>query len=151
MAETDKTKSILAERLAWIRGEKGRDLQDVAKETGITAASLTSYENGSAVPGLAKLVVLADLYDTTCDYLLGRTRQIDKSPKFYLKFSEVPEDQATYRDVEAANRYLIHGAPIMGFVIYGDVANRYQIPVYRKSDTKPKKAQEGGAVTCQSN
>lgn len=151
MGEVDKTKSILAERLAWIRAENKRDLQEVAKETGITASSLTSYENGSAIPGLAKLVVLADFYDTTCDFLLGRTRQLAKTPTYYLKFSEIPEDQATYRDIDTANRYLNHGAPIVAFVIYGDVANRYLIPVYRKSDTKSKKAQEGGNSTCQSN
>lgn len=39
----------------------------------ITQPSYIRYENGSAEPTLEKLVKIADFFDVSIDYLLGRT------------------------------------------------------------------------------
>ena len=44
----------------------------VANILGISQPSYIRYENGSAEPTLENLVKLADLFDVSVDYLLGR-------------------------------------------------------------------------------
>lgn len=45
----------------------------VAEKLGISQPSYIRYEFGSAEPSLQNLVKLADLFDVSADYLLGRT------------------------------------------------------------------------------
>lgn len=47
--------------------------RQVAEHLGISQPSYIRYENGSAQPTLENLVKLADLFDVSVDYLLGRT------------------------------------------------------------------------------
>jgi len=46
--------------------------RDVAKHLGITQPSYIRYEKGDAEPSLFNLVKLADLFDVSVDFLLGR-------------------------------------------------------------------------------
>lgn len=46
---------------------------EIAQYLGISQPSYIRYENGSAEPNYDNLVKLADLFDVTTDYLLGRT------------------------------------------------------------------------------
>ncbi len=45
----------------------------VAKYLHIAQPSYIRYENGSAEPSIDTLIKLADLFDVTIDYLVGRT------------------------------------------------------------------------------
>ena len=44
----------------------------VADEAGITQQQLSAYEKGETLPSILSLVKLADLYDVSLDYLVGR-------------------------------------------------------------------------------
>lgn len=46
--------------------------RDVANHLGIAQSSYIRYENGKAEPTLENLVKIADLFDVSTDYLLGR-------------------------------------------------------------------------------
>ena len=46
--------------------------REVAQRLGISQPSYIRYENGSAEPTLENLVQIADLYDVSVDFLLGR-------------------------------------------------------------------------------
>lgn len=46
--------------------------REVAQRLGISQPSYIRYENGSAEPTLENLVKIADLYDVSVDFLLGR-------------------------------------------------------------------------------
>ena len=46
--------------------------RQVAEHLGISQPSYIRYENGSAEPSLDALAKLADLFDVSVDYLLGR-------------------------------------------------------------------------------
>lgn len=61
------------ERLGEIRRAKGMTQSDVADWFGIVTRSYRHWENGSREPSLENLVKLADLFDVTTDWLLGRT------------------------------------------------------------------------------
>ncbi len=52
-----------------------RDLRqiDVAKATGIDQKTLSNYETGKTNPDSLAVIRLADFFNVTTDYLLGRT------------------------------------------------------------------------------
>ncbi|MDF2927909.1 MAG: transcriptional regulator, family [Anaerospora sp.] len=60
-------------RLAELRGAKGLTQQQLADLTGLTRGRLNNYEQGTREPDLVTLQSLADFFDVTTDYLLGRT------------------------------------------------------------------------------
>lgn len=63
---------IFQERLAELRKLHGYTQTFVAGKLDIKQPSYLRYENGNAEPSLINLVKLADLYDVSVDYLLGR-------------------------------------------------------------------------------
>lgn len=63
----------VTERLKILR-EKNKDTQeDVAKKLGITQQVYSNYESDKCDLPLRHLVHLADMYDVSTDYILGRT------------------------------------------------------------------------------
>lgn len=60
-------------RLAELRGAKGLTQQQLADLTGLTRGRLNNYEQGTREPDLVTLQSLADFFEVTTDYLLGRT------------------------------------------------------------------------------
>lgn len=67
--EINSKLEIFRERLKELRGNSR--LQDVAKDIGISRASLGYYENGDRKPDIEILMKLADYYHVSSDYLLG--------------------------------------------------------------------------------
>ena len=63
---------IFQERLIEQRKLNGLTQRDVADRLGIAQPSYIRYENGTSEPNLENLVKLADLFDVSSDYLLGR-------------------------------------------------------------------------------
>lgn len=70
--------TIFSERLKLARKIKGLYQEDLAKQVNTTKSTISNYENGHSTPSNDMLVQLADVLNTTTDYLLGRTDQ----PKF---------------------------------------------------------------------
>lgn len=58
-----------------LRKEKGLSQKEVAAKLGISQALLSHYEKGIRECGQSFLVRIADFYDVSCDYLLGRTNE----------------------------------------------------------------------------
>lgn len=61
------------ERLRQLREERGVSQAAVGKELKVSRYTVYSYEKGKTDPTLDGLVILADYFDVTLDYLLGRT------------------------------------------------------------------------------
>lgn len=85
--------NVLGSRLRKAREKKGYSQRDVAKWLGITGSSLSNYERGDRDPDTTILVRLADLYEVTADYLLGRD-EID------IKVNIDPERVKTMSDAQ---------------------------------------------------
>ena len=51
----------------------GYTQRDMAKLLNITQPSYIRYENGTSEPSQENLIKIADLFDVSLDYLLGRT------------------------------------------------------------------------------
>mgnify|MGYP001052665019 CR=1 FL=1 len=64
-------KSIFAERLLALRLEKGIGQIQLAKELGVGKSIISCWELGSSEPTLSKLIVIAQYFGVTIDYLAG--------------------------------------------------------------------------------
>ncbi len=58
-----------------LRKERGITQKQAAQDLGISQAQLSHYEKGIRECGLAFVVQVADYYDVSCDYLLGRSAE----------------------------------------------------------------------------
>ncbi|WLR52430.1 helix-turn-helix transcriptional regulator [Bacillus tianshenii] len=64
---------MLAQRLVNLRNKHKYTQQKMAEYLGVTRPAYTAYERGSRKPDYDTLQKIADLYDVSVDYLLGRT------------------------------------------------------------------------------
>ena len=85
--------TLLAERLVKLRRKYNYTQQRLADFLGITRPAYTAYERGTRQPDYETLLKLADYYDVSIDYLLGRTdnpepSNVDKLKKIGLKEDE---------------------------------------------------------------
>lgn len=80
------TKEIFSQRLIEQREKKGVSRQTAADDLGISRASLEYYEKGLRVPDVVVLAKIADYYNVSADYLLGRSdvRSVDPSQKIHV-------------------------------------------------------------------
>ena len=65
--------SILSERILSLRKERGLKQEEVADQTGIGYRSYRRYEAGEREPNASTIIILADYFNVSADYLLGRT------------------------------------------------------------------------------
>lgn len=64
---------MLNARLISLRKSKKKTQQDIADYLGLTRPAYTAYERGNRHPDYDTLQKLADYYEVTTDYLLGRS------------------------------------------------------------------------------
>lgn len=64
---------LLSERLKECRKKKNLTQPQVACDTGISIRAYKYYESGEQAPSVKVLVTLADYFDVSIDYLVGRT------------------------------------------------------------------------------
>src|SRR5699024_11605694 len=89
-----------------LREEKGYLQKFVADKIGVRSNTLSGYENGTRSPDPEMILKLAELYDVSTDYLLGRTSNrnskteddIDEELKEHLSevivwYKNEPEDK----------------------------------------------------------
>lgn len=65
----------------------------VAKETGITTATLTSWKQGKYTPKQEKLQKIADYFGVTIDYLLGVSQEKTNSTETAPYYSLTDKDE----------------------------------------------------------
>ena len=63
------------ERLKKARQESGKKQREIADLLDMKLRGYQCYEMGETEPSLEKLIALADLFDLSIDYLVGRTDQ----------------------------------------------------------------------------
>lgn len=60
-------------RLRSVRMEKKKTQKETAEVLGMKLRSYQFYEQGVVEPNITKLIALADFFDVSLDYLMGRT------------------------------------------------------------------------------
>lgn len=64
---------ILNQRLKSLRGEKQVTQQRIADVIGVSVTNVQKFEYGTARPRLENIIKLADFFNVSLDYLVGRT------------------------------------------------------------------------------
>jgi transcriptional regulator with XRE-family HTH domain len=65
--------TLLGERLKKLRNERKITQEELGKKVNVTKVSISGYENGNRNPDTETLQKLADFFEVSTDYLLGRT------------------------------------------------------------------------------
>ena len=66
-------KANLAERLKSLRKDRGISQEILAEGLGITRTQISDLERGKTTTSIERLVALADYFDVSLDYLVGRS------------------------------------------------------------------------------
>ncbi|WP_199427066.1 helix-turn-helix domain-containing protein [Thermaerobacillus caldiproteolyticus] len=100
---------MLGDRLKKLRLEKKLTQEELGKRINVTKVSISGYENGNRTPDTETLQKLADFFNVTTDYLLGRTDNPNspknddipeelKDPELGLFFKELKEASEERRE-----------------------------------------------------
>lgn len=81
----------MIKHLKELRSEANWTQQEVADRLGISRANYSHVENNRNEPDNELLVKIADLYEVSTDYLLGKTNTKDKTG--VIKEAEITDDQ----------------------------------------------------------
>ncbi len=65
--------STFAQRMKELRKERKLKQQQLADQFSIKLRTYQGYEYGESYPEVAKLIVIADYFDVSLDYLVGRS------------------------------------------------------------------------------
>lgn len=98
---------MLSKRLIELRKQKNKTQEDIAKVIGVTRPAYTAYERGLRTPDYDILVTLADYFDVSVDYLLGRTDNPNPPSKEFNPLDEINKllkkydiDQSGFFDID---------------------------------------------------
>ena len=64
---------VFAQILTEFRENKGIYQKELASQLNVSISTISNYENGVHLPDLPTLCQIADFFDVSTDYLLGRT------------------------------------------------------------------------------
>ncbi len=73
--------TLYSDILKELRRDKGLTQADIAKHFGISQTMYSMYESGRRTMKIEMLCELADIFETSTDYILGRTARQNPYPK----------------------------------------------------------------------
>lgn len=100
------------DRLTNLRKKSKLYQVDMAKKIGVARATYGAYEQGTRQPDFETLQTIADFFEVSTDYLLGRTDNPysdgvsnDKEKSFFMSkiATEFPDIDLMFRDMESMN------------------------------------------------
>lgn len=68
----------LPERLLTLRQEQNLSQKSLVKEMGLALNTYVRYERGEREPTASVLIQMADFYDVSLDYLVGRSEKRER-------------------------------------------------------------------------
>lgn len=63
---------MIGQRIRDLRKQKRMSQTELAKSAGVSQTTVTAWENNKAEPSSSAIAQLADIFNVTTDYLLGR-------------------------------------------------------------------------------
>ncbi|MDS1004755.1 helix-turn-helix transcriptional regulator [Clostridium sporogenes] len=66
---------MFGDRLKELREEKEMTQEELGKLLNVSRQTVSGYEAGAIEPSISNLVKLADIFNVSLDYLLGRTKE----------------------------------------------------------------------------
>ena len=93
----------MVKNLKSLRTQAGISQQTLATAIGISQQSVNKYENHSIEPDIATLIAMADYFETTVDYLIGRTNESDNN----VRLSGTTNLEVRYRRLNERERMCV--------------------------------------------
>lgn len=95
---------MLSTRLKTLRSEKKLTQKQLAEKINVTHVSISGYESGNRSPDTDTLQRLADFFEVSTDYLLGRTdsptlTSQEKDEAEFQAFANNPELNVFYKEL----------------------------------------------------
>lgn len=118
------------ELLAELRKDKSMTQHDLADVLHVSVGTISNYEKSVHFPDVEKLVNLADFFNVTTDYLLGRCES-NLSPDV---FQEMVTEDKTVGDIITTLRQLPEERKRMLVQIIDDMEFRMTINRYNKKE-----------------
>lgn len=90
------------ERLKKLRKEKKLTQTELGSKINVTKVSISGYESGNRSPDTDTLQRLADFFEVSTDYLLGRTDELslhEKDEAEFQAFANDPSLQQWYKEL----------------------------------------------------
>jgi len=108
----EEFKDRFKDRLRFLRENKKITQKELAKLINVAESTVSMYERGEREPSFEIAVRLANLFNVSIDYLLGRTDdptppQQTSSPQFNIP------SWATHKDIRDFKKMLEEDAPVM--------------------------------------
>ncbi|NBI18685.1 XRE family transcriptional regulator [Neglecta sp. X4] len=94
----------MVKNLRMLRESRKLSQEKLAALTGLTARRVFSYEQETTEPDIETLVLLADFFGVTIDFLVGRASEAATSPKSALQLSKFGERVRKFREEKGMER-----------------------------------------------
>ncbi|KYD11409.1 hypothetical protein B4102_2137 [Heyndrickxia sporothermodurans] len=93
-------RELFKERLILLRTEKKLNQTELANELNVSKAIISKYEKGAASPSYEMLWKLANFFDVSVDYLIGKSNSFNGDPILNHEISEIIAIYDTLSDEE---------------------------------------------------
>lgn len=106
MRKTTNVVKVFRKRLLQLRTEKRLSQSKLAKQLGISPATIGYYENGDRLPDIDIAARIANFFGVTADYLLGfsNARTTEKSMKTACEVTGLSEE--AIKNIQEAKKFL---------------------------------------------
>lgn len=98
--------SKLGEKIKKLRIERGYTLKQLGEMLNLGESTISMYETGKRNPDYDTLTKIAEIFNVTTDYLLGRTNEPNPNK---------PELPPEFKTPEEAMKFILEQNVIMGF------------------------------------
>jgi transcriptional regulator with XRE-family HTH domain len=88
--------SYFSERLSELLVESNRSAAHLAKDIGLVRSTVSNFKHGDGYPSAETLRKIADYFDVSIDYLVGRTSNPRQNSDFPLVNGELSEIGSLY-------------------------------------------------------
>ena len=80
----------IGQRMQRLREEDGMTQEEMGEKLGVSQGTVSQWERGKRVPGGEAVKAMAELFDTTADFILGI---VDEEIKLVPYFRELKEEE----------------------------------------------------------
>lgn len=99
------------DRLKRLRTEKKITQSELGNIINVTKVSISGYENGNRSPDTDTLIKIADYFDVTTDYLLGREpKQAEPETNSLFPFDQVGISQGDFENLSTYQQEVLEWA-----------------------------------------
>lgn len=120
----------LGKRIADMRNAKNMTQAELAEKLSVTTQAISKWETGAGFPDIQIIPQLADIFDTTADYLLGCEKK-QKILVYNVCSREVGNDRCNY-DIQLNDKYLNEGWKIVRSHMSSDSEQTYMMVVLER-------------------